>query len=69
MHKYKIKRNHKQKLRYKFQFIHKTAILLTIWHIFTQIRPYELHSPENSVKMVAVPKDNLPIFTKKQETC
>lgn len=23
MHKYKIKRNHKQKLRYKFQFIHK----------------------------------------------
>ncbi len=23
MHKYKIKRNHKQKLRYKFQFIRK----------------------------------------------
>lgn len=29
-----------------------------------QIRPYVLHSSENSVKMVAVPKDNLPIFTK-----
>ena len=83
MHKYKIKRINENNVDVviftgdlisknydiNFNLFIKAAILLTIWHIFTQIRPYELHSPENSVIMVAVPMDNLPIFTKKQEPC
>ena len=69
MHKYKIKRNHKQKLRYKFQFIHKNRNTLNNLAHFYANPPKRIAFSENSVKMVAVPKDNLPIFTKKQEPC
>lgn len=62
MHKYKIKRNHKQKLRYKFQFIHKNSTFLNnLAHLYTNPR---IRLRKNSVQKVTHPTDNLPIFTK-----
>ena len=62
MHKYKIKRNHKQKLRYKFQFIHKNSTFLNnLAHLYTNPR---IRLRKNSVQKVTHHTDNLPIFTK-----
>ena len=67
MHKYKIKRNHKQKLRYKFQFIHKNSTFLNnLAHLYTNPR---IRLRKNSVQKVTHSTDKLPIFTKKQESC